>query len=418
MRLFVTAFVLVVCLVASVARAGALADFTDRLKLSGWVEGIQSVGVHAPNEEVTSRARLRLNLEGDFDWVYGWISADLEKNCKLESETGADIHEFWLEHVGEGWDMRVGRQTIIWGRADGVQITDIICPPDYTESITRDLDEIRMPVDAAKFRLLGSSVDTELIWIPVFRAAKLPKDGNPWASSASWPAGIDVHQEDEDKPDVSLKNSELGLRVSAYFSGFDFSASVFHGWDDMAAYHRYAVSSGGSTDVYISPKHHRLTVLGLDFARPWSDFVFRGEAACYLGRYFATDALEGGVLQRDAVKWLAGVDWTPGNDWTVIAQIYGQRILDYDNTLSEHRHNVTTTLNISKELLNQTLTLSSMLYLNLNDLDSFYRAKADYEVSDGFHVILGADLFGGTRSGSYGQYQNNSQIWLKTKYSF
>jgi hypothetical protein len=79
---------------------------------------------------------------------------------------------------------------------------------------------------------------------------------------------------------------------------------------------------------------------------------------------------------------------------------------------------VTTTLNISKDLLNQTLTLSSMLYLNLNDLDSFYRAKADYEISDGLHVILGADVFGGTRAGSYGQYQNNSQIWLKTKYSF
>ncbi len=418
MKFLIAALAFVFAFAASDARAGSFSDIGERLKLSGWVEGIHSVGMHAPNEPVTSRAKLRLNLEGDFDWIYGWISADVEKNWKIESETGADLHEFWLEYVGDGWDIRVGRQTIIWGRADGVQITDIICPPDYTESITRDLDEIRMPVDAAKFRLLGSTVDTELIWIPVFRSAELPSGDNPWAVSSSWPSSLDVHQEDVDEPDISLEDSELALRVSAYFSGFDISGSVFHGWDDMAAYHRKVVSGGGTTEVYISPKHHRLTVLGLDFARPWSDFVFRGEAACYLGRYFSTKVLDGGVLKRDAVKWLGGVDWTPGNDWSVTAQIYGQRILDYDKTLSSHRHNVTTTLNISKKLLNQTLVLSSMLYFNLNDLDSFYRAKADYEISDGFHVILGADLFGGSRDGDYGQYQNNSQLWLKTKYSF
>ena len=51
-----------------------------------------------------------------------------KKNWEIAEETGFDLHEAWLEYAAEGWDMRLGRQTIIWGKADGVQITDIISP--------------------------------------------------------------------------------------------------------------------------------------------------------------------------------------------------------------------------------------------------------------------------------------------------
>ncbi|MCJ2163391.1 MULTISPECIES: DUF1302 family protein [unclassified Pseudodesulfovibrio] len=417
MKLVSLVAVLVVIMVSD-ACAEIAESWTDRLDLSGWIETIQSRGVYAPHESITSRARMRLNLDADFEYVYASISADAEKNWKIGSKSGVDLHEFWLEHAESGWDLRLGRQTIIWGKADGVQITDVICPPDYTESITRDLDEIRMPVDAAKFRLLSSDMDMELIWIPVFEAAELPKGDNPWATKITWPAGTSVVTHAADEPDLAFENSEVALKVSTYRSGFDVSASAFYTWDDFAANHRVVTMSGGTPSITFSPKHHRMTVLGLDFSRPWSDFVFRCEIAGYLGRYFDTKLLDIQPKRKNSVKWLAGVDWTPGDDWSVIFQLFEEEILDYESVLSANQHDFTATLNISKKLLRQTLTLSCMVYFNVNDQDSFVRTKADYEMADGVHFLLGTDMFNGRQSGSYGQYHDNSQVWVKAKYSF
>lgn len=391
--------------------------WTDRLALTGWLEAIRSAAVRETDETITSRARLRLNLEADLEYAFASVSADIEKNWVIDSQSGAGLHEFWLEHVGDGWDVRLGRQTIIWGKADGVQITDVICPPDYTESITRDLDEIRMPVDAVKFRLLDADVDTELIWIPVYREAVLPDESdNPWNTGASLPPGLNVVRHRADKPGLSPADGEAAVRMSVYREGYDYSLSAFYTWDDYKTRHR-TVSPVGPT-LTVSPEYHRLLVLGMGASRPWSDFVFRSEVAAYVGRYRETTRLDIGPRRKHSVKWLGGVDWTPGNDWTVIGQFFGESILDHESVLADEEHELSATLNVSKDLMRQTLTLSCMAYYNINDQDSLLRPEADYEVADGFHLFLGADLFNGRRSGGYGQYGDNSQVWFKAKYSF
>lgn len=389
----------------------------EPFSLTGWAEAIQSVRTHRPNDRLTSRTRLRLELEACFDALYGFVSADAEKNWQIEDETGFDLQEAWLEYAADRWDLRIGRQIVIWGKADGVQITDIVSPPDYTESITRDLDEIRIPVDAAKLRLLGDFVSTELIWIPVFEPAVQPSGDNPWAVETVLPENVCVTMPDVHEPDTSLENSEIALKVAAYLSGLDVAASVFHTWDDNPAYHRTIRREGDTVFVDYAPRHHRLTVLGLEFSRPWSDFVFRGEAAYYIGKYHETNPTALYPMQKDLLKWLGGVDWTPGNDWTVIAQITGDIIMNHDARLADEAFEAMATLSISKELLNQTLTVSNMLYYDLNENEIYTRPKADYALTDAWHLMTGADIFCGD-DGRFGAYRNNSQVWVKIKYSF
>ena len=392
--------------------------WTERLTLSGWLETVQSVRVRSPHESLTSRAKLRLELGADLGPVYGFFSMDAEKNWKLSSETGIDLHEAWLEHAGDGWDVRVGRQVIIWGKADGVQITDIVSPPDYTESVTRTLDEIRMPVDAVKFRLLGRWVDTELIWIPVFRAAVQPTGNNPWAVRQSLPGNVRVSSTSPAEPALTLENSEIALKVSAYLPGWDLAASVFHTWDDFPAMHREAWNDEDVLHVAYAPQHHRLTVFGLECSRPWSDFVFRSEAAYYLGRYFETTSILENPVRKNGFKWLTGMDWTPGNDWTLTAQLIGEHIFDHERRLAQSAATYLTTLNVSKKLLRQTLTLSNMLYYDVTGGDFFDQVKAEYAVTDALRLSVGADVFSGVRDGRYGRYRDNTQVWIRAKYSF
>ncbi len=389
----------------------------DRFTISGWLDAIQSVRLRSPDESLTSRARLRLELAADMDWLYGFVSADAEKNWQISSESGVDLHEAWVEHVADSWDLRLGEQIIIWGRADGVQITDMISPPDYTESISRDLDEIRMPVSAARLRLLGERIDTVLLWIPFFKAAVQPEGDNPWAITPVFPEHIEVSSTSADTPEDSLENGEFALKVSSYLSGLDLAASIFYTWDDFPAMHRRVGRTGDKTTVEFAPKHHRLTIFGLEGARPWSDYVFRVEAAYYRGRYYAPASLFGQPDKKDAVKWLSGIDWNPGNDWTVTAQLIGDHVLGSDASLARKSHQYISTLNISKKLLAQTLTLANMLYWQLDTGEVFDRFKITYDLSDAVALFAGVDIFAGD-DGAFGRYEENTQVWLKVKYSF
>ncbi len=44
--------------------------WSDQLELSGWGEAIQSMRFKSPNDSLTSRAKLRLELAADMDWLY------------------------------------------------------------------------------------------------------------------------------------------------------------------------------------------------------------------------------------------------------------------------------------------------------------------------------------------------------------
>lgn len=404
--------------IAGSASAVAESSWMEWVEVDGWIEGAQSVQVRSPHDALTSRVWGRLKLSADIDDFFGYVSVDAQKNWTVDSETGIDVHEAWLEYVADGWDARIGRQVVIWGKADGVQITDIISPPDYTEFITRDLEEIRLPVDAAKFRLLGETVDVELIWIPVFRAAVQPSADSPWALGQDIPDDVRVTVSPVDEPETSLENSEIALKVSAFWSGLDVAVSAFHTWDDNPAMHRTVTQRNGETDIHFSPEHHRMTVFGLEFSRPWSDFVFRGEVAYYLGRFFEPRSITGNPLKKNALQWLGGVDWAPGNDWSVIAQVTGTAVVDHESGMAAEKHAMSGTLHVSKKLMRQTLTLSNMLYYDVREQDFFDRIKTEYAVTDDLHLLAGVDVFGGGGGDSFGRYRDNSQVWVKAKYSF
>ncbi len=392
-------------------------SWQDHFTLSGWLDAIQSIRLRSPHDSLTSRARFRLELTADIDWLYGFVSADGEANREISSESGIDLHEAWVEHVADSWDLRLGEQIIIWGRADGVQITDMISPPDYTESISRDLDEIRMPVSAARLRLLGEHIDTVLLWIPFFKAAVQPEGDNPWAIAPTFPENVKVSSTAVDKPSHSFENSEIALKVSSYLSGLDLAASIFYTWDDFPAMHRRMSATDNDSRIEFAPKHHRLTIFGLEGARPWSDYVFRFETAYYMGRYYAPASLFNQPDKKDALKWLGGIDWSPGNDWSVTAQLIGDHLLDDAISLARKKHQYTSTLNISKKLLNQTLTLANMLYWQLDAGEIFDRLNITYDFNDAVALFAGIDIFVGD-DGAFGRYEENTQVWVKIKYSF
>ena len=98
-------------------------------------------------------------------------------------------------------------------------------------------------------------------------------------------------------------------------------------------------------------------------------------------------------------------------------QFIQQVILNYNEYISNHEFENTMTFLAQKDFLRETLFLELFAYIGLNNGDSLVRLKATYKLVDGFEILLGANIFSGSK-GRFGQYNGNDMLYMKFKYSF
>lgn len=390
--------------------------FAIDIEPQGFVDTYHAVCLNNSHDFLSSRTRLRMELWITGEEAFVFTSMNAINNNVIKSNSCIELRETFIDYTADKWDIRVGRQLIIWGKADGLEITDIISPKDYTEFLARNFDDIRLSIDALKFHLLFEQTNLELIWLPVFKPAILPLLGTPWAFKSVFPESVKVVFEEPIEPDLTLKNSEIGGKLSFYLSGIDFAFSSFFTWEDVPTLHRTVAI--GSDSIHYYPEHHRITFVGAEFSKPIGDFVLREESAFYKDNYFEPEnILSEKLFKKNSLNWMLGVDWTPGNDWMLTAQFADDFILDYDDKIKDDEHTMLATLHISKKFIRQTLELSTMAYFGISDRDFFIRSSMDYALTDGLHLIFGIDLFVGDE-GMFGQYDDHDEVWIKAKYSF
>ena len=373
----------------------------NAVELDGFADCYSSVGIKKDNDFIGLRSRMRFNLSADNDRSYFYGSLNCVDNQVL-SEKEITLQELYIGCSGELWDIRIGRQIYIWGKADGVRITDLICPADYTEYNTRDLDDVRMPVESVKMRYFLPSGEVEFIWIPLFKSSLYPEGKNPWTV-----AGIDdVVVNDPVEPEKKLENSEIAGKLSFYLSGFDFALSAFHTWDDEPVYRK--IRRNGV--LSLTPEYHRLESFGVELSKPFSDFVLRSETACLIGKYFASSD-KSGVTEKNYIKSLAGLDWYGEGNVVILIQGGIDYIIDYEKTISNDEIVFYTTFNITKKLFRELLELKNMLYYDFNNEDGYNSVSAEYSLTDDFHFSLGVNNY-------FNTYEKNNMIWVKAKYSY
>ncbi|MBE9482006.1 MAG: hypothetical protein IMY69_09950 [Bacteroidetes bacterium] len=160
-------------------------------------------------------------------------------------------------------------------------------------------------------------------------------------------------------------------------------------------------------------------MIGFDFSIPKGEFVFRGEAAYYIGeaRELDDEIINTEPIKKNSLNWLLGIDWYPGNDWTITVQYSHKFITNYIDILQEKENIVLSTAGITKKLFRSTLSVSTFAYVDISNGGFFDRSSIDYALSDEIHLLIGYDWFYGNK-GMFGLYKDNSEYWFKAKYSF
>ena len=385
--------VVIVALLWCTVPRPAIAQDEDSLRIGvkGFVDTYHALRTEEPHDWMSSRTRVRGEVSIEKGHAGAFVSANLVYNAILKDRTGLQLREAYAYYSDDHWDLRAGRQIIVWGVADGLRLTDIISPMDYTEFLAQDYDDIRIPVGGLRLRYSREKWCLEAVAVPVSSFFELPTDDkNPWSIG---PIPI------ADEPGKKLCNMEYGGRLSFFLSGIDFSLSALHTWN------KQPIICNGIGE------YRRMTMLGADVSIPIGKFVVRGELAEYLDEaQSATDVKE--TPRAASANALIGIDWYAGNDWSLSAQ-YAHKYVAWGDL----RNTGLATFRISKELLHNTLALQSFAYIDVTNGGVYNRLSADYALNDQLHAIIGYDFFHADR-GMFTVYNKNSEVFLKFKYSF
>ncbi|MCI1778510.1 MAG: hypothetical protein LKI53_00970 [Bacteroidales bacterium] len=407
MKSYSLVFLFILCSFISLAQDGRM-----NYKFSGFVDTYHAVRSKKPYDFMSSRSRLRTELSATNGDSYFFVSLNSTYNEIIRDQTKIELREAFLQYTNACWNIKAGRQIILWGVADGLRVTDIVSPMDYSEYLARDYDDIRIPVNAFRIKYIKPDYSCELVFIPSSEFFILPVDEeNPWSVTRSlrMPYRADM----ENTPSKTFKNSEYGGRLSFFFSGIDFSVSALHSWNKMPVF-KYGYTPGKDT-VLLDARYSRMNMLGADFSKPVGEFVLRGEIAGYFGElieFFGDDA-----VKKNTLSYLLGIDWYAADDWTFMVQYYQKIISNYKSFMKSDKNTAYATINVSKKILRSTLSLSTYAYIDLMNKAVFDRTSVDYSLTDQIHLMIGYDLFRGDK-GMLSSYKDNSEIWIKAKYCF
>ena len=358
-------------------------------------------------------------LQNTFDWrlEYGKGDVGLYVNSVfnyngLDKNLDINLRQAYFDIYFDNFDLRIGKQQIIWGKADGVFITDVISPRDLSEFILPEFEEVRIGNNAVKLDYYLGNATFEVVWIPTFQPTISPEQSSIWFPEMELPS-IPTTIEPTIEVENKLSNSELAFKYSYLGSAIDFELMTAYMWDDSPAMHIYSKSD----TTIIKPEYHRLPLVGASFSKSLLGAVIRGEGAYYFDKNFEAENFAiNCIREKDYANYLVGYD----HNWfgvNVSFQFIQEYIMDYEEDIINDEFQSTTTFLASKTFINETLELSLFSYYGINDNDALLRPKISYDLSDGFNVLLGTDVFIGDE-GNFGQYDENDMVYAKVRYDF
>ena len=339
----------------------------------------------------------------------------------IGDRTDLELREFYVEANPGNLYLRIGKQQIVWGTADGLKALDVVNPQSFREFVLADFEDSRIPLWTFDAETRLGNTDLQFVLIPEQTYHEIPDRESPFAITAPRfappaPVGIPVQLRDPDRPSRPLADADTGLRLARFAGGWDLSLFYFYHFEDIPVPHREI----GPDGLVITPRYDRAHLLGGTFAKAFGPLTLRGELGYTLGRAHALrDADEAdGVAESDALGSVVGLDWMAPGDWFVSAQVFVDRVVDRPGTLYRPTTDTTGTLYLRRLYRNDTVALELRWLANANDGDGLIRPRVSYDLSDQVTLWGGVDFFHGDHQGIFGQFDANDRAVFGVRYGF
>lgn len=375
--------------------------------------------------QLGSDVRWKVSGRLDYNAVYD-LTHFYQDAVRDDQRFDLQFRDAYLDFSGAGLDWRVGRQQIVWGEMVGVFVADVVSAKDLREFILPDFQTLRIPQWAARAEYFKDDFHAEAIWIPVASYDQIgkPKDfsqpgsGSDFYPYPATPAGYPVVFRDEAHPNDSLNHTNYGLRLSQLSHGWDMSGFVYSSMDSQATFYRQLVAAPTPFFVY-TPRHDRIWQAGATMAKDMGAFVLKAETVYTHGRSFNTlDATTpNGLVKQNTLDWIVGLDFNPTADTRINTQLYQRIYFDHDPTIIPGQVESDASLLVNHKLAHNW-EAEALLVHSLNRSDWMVRPKLSWAFQPNWRWTAGLDVFGGVRTGLFGQYGQQDRVYTELRRDF
>lgn len=397
-------------------RAGESLPDRLGLEMHGYAElrsGMRLKDDPQESDASVMEARMQMELLKAADWFDLKYKADVWADGVSE-RSEYDTRELWFfTRPLDMLDVKIGRQILTWGTGDLVFLNDLF-PKDWRSFfIGRDAEYLKAPSDAIKIGLFSDACDIDLVYTPRFD----PDRFITGEYVSHWNGNRLAGQEavvDAITPKDRFEDDEVAIRLSRALQGYELAA---YGYDGFWKTPNARTRDGQKT-------FSRLRSLGASLRGQVGKGIGNAEFAWYR----SLDDAHGRDpdVCNSEIRYLLGYSREVAPECTATLQYYVEQMLEY----SAYRANLrggarrdelrqVLTLQLVQLLMGQNLELALCGYYSPSDQDAYLRPTLQYKCTDRLTVEGGGNIFMGERPTTFfGQFKNNSNLYLAVRYSF
>lgn len=402
------------CIAASMASA--------QVNFSGYIRNYNAVQTTGEQEILIGRNRFRLDLDGTFSSGAFVVSNDIQNLYSSRADSFRyRLREAYAELYFARSDLKIGRQMIVWGRADGTFVTDILTPVDLSEFLTQDFPDIRMGVTAISYTRYFGSNYLQLVLNPVFNPNEIPEPGSGWFPRPILPTGIPTEYRDAPLT-PTVDDIQAAVRWAFRSSlNFDLDLGVLYWHHPSPRFEKKLSTENGDPRFMLRETFTPGLIAIYSGTLKLTEKLFLvSESAFYHSRsfdYLTEDILtvnlqdpspeeqailfrefnanrDGFLKDRPWLISMAGLRYELFN-WSIGGQFINEHIFDYDSEILQKKNYHYATLLIQKSFSRDKLDFRTFARYNFTGDDFWINPEITYTGIDAFEASLGGQLFGG-----------------------
>ena len=346
--------------------------------------------------------------------------AAASKPINLGNTGSVELRDLYLEFQSDSGLTRLGKQQIVWGRLDGIKVLDLVNPQDFREFIIDDFGNSRIGLWSAYFDYSLGNWRTEIALVPDATGHAIPDSGSFFELTAprfrfGAMQGEGTLPVATVRPELSLRDMAVGLRMSRQFNAIEFSAVAYTGMDPEPL---GRIASRGGEPV-VERFYERRDAIGFSFDLGLGSAVLRAEYAYQPKRVFNTrsnDQLT--TLSLDQHRGAIGLDIDGPLGIFVNIQYLVDSVADAPAELARPATDQVGTLYLRRAFAYDSLALEARWYHSFTDEDQLASVGFEYTLSDSTSLELSAQFFSGAAEGLFGQFTDRDRITLSLSHIF
>jgi hypothetical protein len=373
---------------------------------------VEALGELSPNLKWKASARV------DADPVYAW-GHFYNDQVKEDQRLDLLIRETYLDTSVADWDLRLGRQHVVWGEVVGLFFADVVSAKDLRDFILPDFDIIRIPQWAARGEYFKGDSHLELIWIPVPSYNDIGKPGSefyPFPTIVT--PGFQQQFLGEEKPSNGLSDSNYGVRASTLAKGWDIGAFFYKSVSAAPTFYRQVVTTPSPT-LQFTPRHDRIWQAGGTITKDFRSVVLRAETVYTANKNYEVTRISqpDGVVKQNTLDYILSLDFVPFRDSRLNVQGFQRIYFDHDPDIIYDRIESGVSLLFSTKVTPKWEP-EFLIIQSLNRNDRMMRPRVHWYPQANWRMTFGVDIFVGPPLGDFGRFTDRDRVYAEARYSF